>query len=110
MGDTLIGETYIDVEDRWFNPHWQELLKPLPSQPSPAVNNPISKIPNPSKLQTPIETLQFFLRGESNSRASAQVWIDILPEAEARTDPPLQIRMPPPVDLELRIIVWVRTA
>lgn len=30
FGDDLIGKTYIDLDDRFFNPDWQNLLyKPI---------------------------------------------------------------------------------
>ncbi|CAI5732253.1 unnamed protein product [Peronospora destructor] len=91
-GDDLIGKTTIDLEDRLFDRRWQAMgkmyetssrfrLKPLETR---TINIPTSRAP----------------------MGTIKLWIDILSPAQAHDYPPIDISLPPPVDMELRVVVW----
>ncbi|RLN67548.1 hypothetical protein BBP00_00001562 [Phytophthora kernoviae] len=91
-GDDLIGKTTIDLEDRLFDKRWQAMgkmyetssrlcLKPLETR---TLNIPTSKAP----------------------MGTIKLWIDILSPAQAHDYAPIDISLPPPVDMELRVVLW----
>ncbi|KAF4323979.1 hypothetical protein BBO99_00002154 [Phytophthora kernoviae] len=91
-GDDLIGKTTIDLEDRLFDRRWQAMgkmyetssrlcLKPLETR---TLNIPTSKAP----------------------MGTIKLWIDILSPAQAHDYAPIDISLPPPVDMELRVVLW----
>jgi hypothetical protein len=78
----LIGSTSIDIEDRWFCKEWRKLpLKPLERR---TLHNPTS----------------------SAAQGKLDIWVELLTLAEAKKTPLLNIKPPPPIPHELRIIVW----
>ncbi|KAF1325644.1 Inositol polyphosphate 5-phosphatase, partial [Globisporangium splendens] len=91
-GDDLIGRTTIDLEDRLFDQRWQDMGKMYETssrfRPKPleirTLNIPTSKAP----------------------MGTIKMWVDILTPNQAHEYPPIDISLPPPVDLELRVIVW----
>merc|ERR1719174_3300045 len=97
--DPVLGQTVIDLEDRWFSHQWQELGRD-------AVKD------TPSRLRPkPIETRPLLKPGEElTADAEAQgfltMWVDILTPAEARAYPPIDISLPPKQEWELRVILW----
>jgi hypothetical protein len=82
IGDDLIGNTVIDIEDRWFSKNWRkQALKPL-------------------------ETRTLHSPSSSFSQGKLSMWIDILTDSEVKKRPILDIRPPPPQPFELRVIIW----
>ena len=90
--DDLIGKTTIDLEDRWFNQKWSELGMPLQTRrllaPKPVEQR---------KLWTPLSSVP---------QGKLSMWLDILPAADAKQYPPLEIAPPPKEEWEIRVIVW----
>eukprot|EP00743_Colponemidia_sp_Colp-15_P011268 GILK01012542.1.p1 GENE.GILK01012542.1~~GILK01012542.1.p1 ORF type:complete len:1447 (-),score=299.86 GILK01012542.1:238-4578(-) len=80
--DDLIGCTKIDLEDRWFDKRWHDYA------------------------QKPVEHRPLFCPTSKNPQGKLELWVDIMPEAEARRVPMLNITPPPPEPWELRVIVW----
>ncbi|KAJ8603740.1 hypothetical protein CTAYLR_000260 [Chrysophaeum taylorii] len=90
----LVGETKIDLEDRWYHPEWQKLGEIVPP-PRDAYN----------KLK-PIEVRN--LRKETSSVVQGQLhlWLEIRPDFEARRDPPVPFEGPEKKKFEVRVVCW----
>ena len=61
--DKIIGETSIDLEDRWFHPKWTEI---------------------PIKTK-PLEFRSLFTKGTATTQGLAMLWLDILNVPEVKT-------------------------
>ena len=83
FGDDLIGETNIDLEDRFFSPEWQ------------AIKN------------KPVEYRQLYHPSTKISQGVVKLWVEIHP-AELKKDEVLHwnIEPRPPTDFEVRVVVW----
>jgi len=79
----LIGETIIDLEDRFFHPNWTSIgdLKPL-------------------------EHRSLFKDGSRTSQGVVTLWVDVLTAAEAVRTPPIKLEGPEIKKFELRIVCW----
>eukprot|EP00392_Amoebophrya_sp_AT5.2_P005322 g5331.t1 len=85
--DCVLGSTIIDLEDRWFNPAFQEGMR---------------------KNAVPIEYRPLFSLDENNPkrRGNLEMWVEML-DAEQAATTPAQVLMPPPAtELEVRVVVW----
>lgn len=91
--DSLIGETTIDIEDRWFHKDWQSLGQDSAQVPQTG----------PPK---PLESRDLMIPTSSNSQGKIYLWLEILPASEARAKPPVTFVKPEPLDIEVRVIVW----
>jgi hypothetical protein len=60
--DKIIGETSIDLEDRWFHPKWTEI---------------------PIKTK-PLEFRSLFTKGTATTQGLAMLWLDILNVPEVK--------------------------
>ncbi|KAJ8550633.1 hypothetical protein ON010_g10436 [Phytophthora cinnamomi] len=91
-GDDLIGKTMIDLEDRLFDKRWQAMGKMYETS---------------SRLRLkPLETRTLNIPTSRAPMGTIKLWIDILSPAQAHDYPPIDISLPPPVDMELRVVVW----
>ncbi|CAH0485174.1 unnamed protein product [Peronospora farinosa] len=91
-GDDLIGKTTIDLEDRLFDRRWQAMGKMYETS---------------SRLRLkPLETRTINIPTSRAPMGTIKLWIDILSPAQAHDYPPIDISLPPPVDMELRVVVW----
>jgi len=80
--DDLVGETFIDIENRWFNQEWRAHdLKPA-------------------------ERRTLKLPGSSMSQGKIQLWVDILTPQEAKQNPMIDIKPPAPEEFEVRLVIW----
>ena len=78
----LIGETTIDLENRYFNAEWRAMaLKPVEHR---TLTTPTSKM----------------------SAGKVSLWVELLTPAEAKELPMIDIKPPPPEEFELRVVVW----
>lgn len=93
VSDTLIGETTIDIEDRWFHKKWKAMGK----------NSAQASLTGNPKF---IETRDLFKPTSSNSQGKLYLWLEILPTSEARAKPPIKFEKPPEMEIEIRVIVW----
>ena len=80
--DSLIGYTKIDLEDRYFDNTWQELI-----------NKPIEVRP----------LLHDDIKG---SQGEIYLWLEIFDFEERNNKNPIPIEPEPITDLELRLVVW----
>lgn len=93
----LVGETKIDLEDRWYHPEWQKLGELAPDDPN--------RRENYNKLK-PIEVRN--LRKETSSVVQGQLhlWLEIRHEADARRDPAVELEGPEKKKFEVRVVCW----
>lgn len=91
-GDDLIGSTSIDLEDRLYDQRWQDMGKLYETS---------------SRLRLkPLETRTLNIPTSKAPMGTIKLWIDILSTAQAHDYLPIDISLPPPVEMELRVIVW----
>lgn len=91
-GDDLIGSTSIDLEDRLFDQRWQDMGKMYETS---------------SRLRLkPLETRTLNIPTSKAPMGTIKLWIDILTPQQAHEYAPIDISLPPPVDMELRVVVW----
>ena len=81
--DKLMGETIIDLEDRWFHPKWTEF-----DEKKPLENRTLTKI------------------GSATGQGAITMWVDILTAQEALKTPPVEIVGPEKKEFEIRIVCW----
>lgn len=84
--DQLIGKSFVDLEDRWFSPAYKEMVK----------NN---------KVPIEYRPLQSADMG-SLCKGSLEMWIDLIDSASAAEVPISSLRPPPPVEVEIRVVIW----
>ncbi len=87
----LIGETVVDIEDRWFHNRWQELNQ----------EDKETKVP-----LKPIEARPLYMTGTSTQQGLLQLWVEVLPVETARAAPPTKFEGPEPREYEVRVICW----
>jgi hypothetical protein len=92
-GDTLIGETVVDIEDRYFHKKWKALGERSDQKP----------LTGPPK---PIEARDLFCPDSSNSQGKVYLWLEVMPTGEARMVKPVNFDRPPEMGIEVRLIVW----
>ena len=80
--DDLIGETVLDLEDRYYSEEW----KALPVKP--------------------IEERILMLPSTVAPQGTLRLWVDVVPVMEAKKSPMWDISPPPPAEFEIRIIIW----
>ena len=81
FSDELIGETIIDLEDRFFSPRWQTLH------------------------QVPIEYRSLFHPTSSIQQGQLKCWVEIHPLTE-KVPPALCISPQPEMEFEVRVVIW----
>ncbi|EQC32228.1 hypothetical protein SDRG_09979 [Saprolegnia diclina VS20] len=91
--DDFIGETIIDLEDRWFHKQWQDI----------GLGHPKLKAAGTLK---PIEYRPLWTGKEATSQGTLQLWVDILTPSQAAIYEPIDIAPPPPKKFEVRVVIW----
>lgn len=86
IGDDLIGETKIDLEERYFSKQWQEY------------NEPSKKVPIEERVLTK--------KTSAAPQGILECWVELMTPKEAKMRPILDVRPFPKEPFELRIIVW----
>ena len=82
MLDSLIGYTKIDLEDRYFDNKWQELI------------------------EKPIEVRPLLHDDIKGSQGEIYLWLEIFDVDEKNNHNPIPIEPEPIIDLEMRLVVW----
>ena len=80
--DHLIGETLIDLEDRWYSEEWRKYL-----------------------AKPPLERRTLTLRRGGSGQGRLELFVEILDSANSGQQP-LNITPPPPEQVELRLVIW----
>uniref|UniRef100_A0A7S2M9Y3 C2 domain-containing protein n=1 Tax=Octactis speculum TaxID=3111310 RepID=A0A7S2M9Y3_9STRA len=91
----LIGETTIDLEDRWFQQKWQSCANGLERDEVTG-----------EKYDIPIEMRSLYLPGNPVSQGQLEMWVEILPADKARNIPISEMSGPVKKKFEIRIICW----
>lgn len=87
----IIGQTEIDLEDRWFHNEWQKLGSFRES--------------NTNKLK-PIEIRSLHKETSPLVQGQLHLWLEIRPESEIHREPPVELRGPERQRFEVRVICW----
>lgn len=95
--DTLIGETTIDLEDRWFHKKWQAIGA------TGEATEEQRKVTGAPKY---IEARDLHHPTKSNSQGKLYLWVEIIAIADARAKPPVVFLAPEEIEIEVRVIVW----
>ena len=83
FGDDFIGETRVDLEDRFFSPEWQSIKN------------------------KPIEFRELYHRSTKVSQGILKTWIEIIPsQTMNKKDKAWNITPRPPADFEIRLVIW----
>ncbi|MGL4948646.1 MAG: hypothetical protein ACRC42_04720, partial [Mycoplasma sp.] len=82
LSDDLIGETIIDLEDRYFDSTWQDLV------------------------HKPVEVRPLLHSDISGSQGEAYLWLELMDVDKRNESTPWSITPEPITPLELRFIVW----
>lgn len=83
FGDDLIGETVIDLEDRFFMPEWQSIKN------------------------KPIEYRQLYHESSACSQGQLKMWVEVIPTSIPLTEQKIfDISKKPPEEFEVRLVVW----
>lgn len=83
--DELIGSTFIDLEDRWYNPKWHDLKYKR------------KQIKEYRPLAKP---------GSELTQGVVEMWVEMYRLEDAVNAPIVDIRRPTTVEWELRLVVW----
>ena len=82
FGDDFIGETLVDLEDRFFSPEWQSIKN------------------------KPVEFRQLYHQSTKVSQGVIKCWIEIIPADSNQNSIPWVITPRPPTDFEVRLVIW----
>ena len=83
FGDDFIGETFIDLEDRYFSLEWQGIK------------------------EKPIEYRQLYHPSSKVSQGVVKLWVEIHPiDAKKETIKAWDIKPRPPQEFEARVVIW----
>jgi len=96
--DDIIGETLIDLEDRWFDKRWHNLgVKARNSDPKAGIEWDAK----------PLELRSLYTKDAlKQAQGTVECWIDILRPSEATAYPVVDIALPPSVMCEVRLIIY----
>merc|ERR1711871_572202 len=108
--DDLIGRTVIDLEDRWFDKHWQKLGEEnMVSGPGAdeGTDGDQTQATNNARWKTkPLEKRTLFVDGNNSVRGTLEVWVDIMNPPTAIAFPPDDVSLPPTQTFQLRVVIW----
>lgn len=82
FSDELIGETVIDIEDRYYDYKWQELL------------------------DKPIEVRPLLHPDFTAAQGYAKLWVEVVDKSDKKSAEKFDISLNPDAKAELRLIVW----
>ena len=80
------------MEQRFFNPDWRRLGAAQPG--------------GTGVIKRPVEQRMLTVAGSKHSQGTLKLWCDVLTMEEAKKNPPVNIRPPPPEPFELRVVIW----
>ena len=111
MSDDLIGQTVIDLEDRWFDGRWREWGHENMKTDESAEDGKVSKRRWETK---PVECRELYLippekrisKKDISSQGQLTCWLDIMTPEQATAFPPDDVALPPKQMFEVRVVIW----
>jgi len=91
FSSSILGETTVDLEDRWFSPEWKRIGAEKASE---------------GVLLKPVETRSLWIPTSQSVQGTVQMWVDIIPESAISRFPPIEIQAPEPTEFEVRLIIY----
>lgn len=88
IGDDFIGETKIDLEERFFSKQWREFNDHYPDK------------------KMPIEERVLTKKTSIAPQGVLECWIELMTNKEAKSRKPVDVRPFPREPFELRVIIW----
>ena len=83
FGDDLIGETTVDLEDRFFSAQWQRIK------------------------EKPVEQRQLYHPSTKVSQGVLKMWVEVHPSSTPKSEITLwDLRPRPPQEFQVRVVVW----
>jgi Ca2+-dependent lipid-binding protein len=82
FGDEVIGETFVDLEDRYFSPEWR------------------------SVKDMPVEYRRLYHNSSKAEQGIFKMWAELIPVNEAPNVKKWDITAKPAEHLEIRVVVW----
>ena len=82
LSDDLIGSTIIDLEDRYFNTDWQELV------------------------EEPVEVRPLIHPDLNGAQGQVYLWLDIFDASQKSTKIPWKISPEPITEFQVRFVIW----
>ncbi|MES1916423.1 MAG: hypothetical protein MHM6MM_008241, partial [Cercozoa sp. M6MM] len=83
--DDMVGETVIDLENRWFSQQWRNIW-------------PFDR--------KPLEKRSLMCRTSTVAQGQIELCVEMMTPEEAKVSPLWDITPPPPVPYELRLVIW----
>ena len=102
--DDLIGETTIDLEDRWFDEKWQQIGEENRHEPSGGAERAEEELPRWNTKDVERRTL--YVPTSNASQGLVECWLDIMSPDEASGFPADDIALPPKEIFEVRLVIW----
>ena len=96
----LIGQTTIDLEDRWFHRKWQALGR---NRQAPGF---LADYDGFRQQLKPLELRNLTLPGSELAQGQIEMWLEICPKKEASYVKMVELASPPEKKFELRIVCW----
>ena len=82
IGDDFIGQTVIDIEDRWYSKNWRDM-----------------KEERDNKM--PLEYRKLYVDDSGLIQGTLELWVEILTIADRKKYPKINIKPPKPMEYEL---------
>eukprot|EP00928_Gymnodinium_smaydae_P013524 TRINITY_DN14930_c0_g1_i1.p1 TRINITY_DN14930_c0_g1~~TRINITY_DN14930_c0_g1_i1.p1 ORF type:complete len:1551 (-),score=396.30 TRINITY_DN14930_c0_g1_i1:68-4687(-) len=92
LQEESIGTTIIDLEDRWHSPAWRRA-------------DDQGRVP---KENRPLYTYGGDFGGKHNN-GSIELWVEMLDSVKASDRKATELRPPPAIEVEVRVIIWTTT-
>lgn len=99
--DKLIGQTIIDLEDRWFDARWQKQGEE--NQVNPDSGDVLIK---PRWQTKPIERRTLYNPTSRGQQGMVECWVDIMTPETALVFEPDDVSLPPKQIFEVRVVIW----